>query len=141
MQFPCFIKLHRSFLFPSLILLVHALAALGVLWTPWSWAIRLAVLASLLVPAFLAWRQVAQLPGGLLLHADGRLALERDGGFHPATLKPGGLALPGLCVLRFREEGGGGDRVLVLLADAAEPDALRRLRVWLRFCCRPGAGG
>jgi len=139
-QFPLFIKLHRSLLFSALILLLHALAALGGLLTPWPWAIRLALLACLGVSGLLAWRQLAQLPGGLQLYSDGRLAIERDGSLHPATLRPGGLALPGLCVLRFREEGGGGDRVLVLPVDAAAPEALRRLRVWLRCCSRSGAG-
>jgi hypothetical protein len=62
---------------------------------------------------------------------DGRWHLEMgDGTRHRAGLT-GGYAHPGIVILNFRLEGGGR-RSLALLPDAAEAEALRRLRVWLR---------
>lgn len=53
-----------------------------------------------------------------------------DGASHPARLI-GGYAHPLLIILNFRLESGGR-RSVTLFPDAADPDALRRLRVWLR---------
>ena len=62
---------------------------------------------------------------------DGRWRLETGaGGVHPARLT-GGYAHPLMVILNFRLESGGR-RSVTLPPDAADPDALRRLRVWLR---------
>jgi hypothetical protein len=62
---------------------------------------------------------------------DGRWRLETGNGtIHRAGLI-GGYAHPGIVILNFRLETGGR-RSLALLPDAAEAEALRRLRVWLR---------
>ena len=62
---------------------------------------------------------------------DGRWRLETgDGMLHRAGFT-GGYAHPLIVILNFRLESGGR-RSLTLLPDAADPDALRRLRVWLR---------
>jgi toxin CptA len=62
---------------------------------------------------------------------DGVWRLETgDGTLHRAWLT-GGYAHPGIVILNFRLETGGR-RSLALLPDAAEAEALRRLRVWLR---------
>ncbi|MDG4594113.1 MAG: hypothetical protein P9F75_00200 [Candidatus Contendobacter sp.] len=53
-----------------------------------------------------------------------------DGTPHRAHLT-GGYAHPGIVILNFRLESSGR-RSLVLLPDAADSEALRRLRVWLR---------
>ncbi|MDG4549441.1 MAG: hypothetical protein P9F19_10565 [Candidatus Contendobacter sp.] len=53
-----------------------------------------------------------------------------DGTPHRARLT-GGYAHLGIVVLNFRLESGGR-RSLALLPDAADSNALRRLRVWLR---------
>jgi hypothetical protein len=53
-----------------------------------------------------------------------------DGTRHHAGLT-GGYAHPGIVILNFRLENGRR-RSLALLPDAADPEALRRLRVWLR---------
>ena len=62
---------------------------------------------------------------------DGRWRLETgDGRFHRVQLTSG-YAHPQLLILNFRLENGRS-RALTLLPDAADPDALRKLRVWLR---------
>lgn len=62
---------------------------------------------------------------------DGRWRLETgDGTRHHAWLT-GGYAHPGVVILNFRLEGGK-QQSLILLPDAADAEALRRLRVWLR---------
>ena len=53
-----------------------------------------------------------------------------DGATHRASLI-GGYAHPDIIILNFRRENGRRWS-LTLLPDSADPDALRRLRVWLR---------
>lgn len=140
MQFPVFIKLHRSLFLLLFLFGIHGLAALGVLLLAWSWEFRLACLLFLVVSGLLAWRQVRGMPDSLHLHQDGSLALERGGKVFPAALLPGWLALPGLCVLRCRDAAQGRTETLVLLPDASDKESLRRLRIWLRLCA-PAAPG
>ena len=62
---------------------------------------------------------------------DGCWRLETgDGATYQADLI-GGYAHPAIVILNFRLEKGRR-RSLTLLPDSADPDALRRLRVWLR---------
>ena len=62
---------------------------------------------------------------------DGVWRLETgDGSLYRAGLTDG-YAHPGIVILNFRLESGGR-RSLALLPDAADAEALRRLRVWLR---------
>lgn len=62
---------------------------------------------------------------------DGRWRLETGaGGVHYGQLI-GGYAHPLIVIVNFQLEGGGR-RSLTLLPDAADPDDLRRMRVWLR---------
>ena len=62
---------------------------------------------------------------------DGVWRLETgDGSLYRAGLTDG-YAHPGVVILNFRLESGGR-RSLALLPDAADAEALRRLRVWLR---------
>ena len=62
---------------------------------------------------------------------DGRWRRETgDGTIHHAWLS-GGYAHPSIVILNFRLETGK-HRSLTLLPDAADAEALRRLRVWLR---------
>ncbi|MGB4467082.1 MAG: protein YgfX [Azovibrio sp.] len=141
MQFPVFLKLHRSSSLRVLMLGIYGLAALGVLRVPWGWGLRLVCLTFLLGAGLLAWRQIQAMPDGLRLYQDGSLALERGGEVYPVTLLPGALGLPGLCVLRYRDERRGRAETLTLLPDSGEKESLRRLRLWLRLCAKvePGA--
>ena len=62
---------------------------------------------------------------------DGVWRLEIGDGSVDRARLTGGYAHPGIVILNFRLESGGR-RSLALLPDAAEAEALRRLRVWLR---------
>lgn len=63
---------------------------------------------------------------------DDRWRLETgDGVIHRASVI-GGYAHPAIVILSFRLDGGGY-RSLTLLSDSADPESLRRLRVWLRI--------
>jgi hypothetical protein len=62
---------------------------------------------------------------------DGRWRLETGaGGVHHGQLI-GGYAHPLIVILNFQLDDGGR-RSLTLLPDSADPDDLRRMRVWLR---------
>ncbi|TVR60192.1 MAG: hypothetical protein EA420_14945 [Candidatus Competibacteraceae bacterium] len=62
---------------------------------------------------------------------DGRWRLETGTGVVCRGQLTGGYAHPLLMILNFRLEDGGR-RSVTLLPDAADPETLRRLRVWLR---------
>jgi len=62
---------------------------------------------------------------------DGRWRLTTGDGQVQRGRLTGGYAHPQCLILNFRLEGGQS-RALTLLPDAADPDALRQLRVWLR---------
>jgi hypothetical protein len=62
---------------------------------------------------------------------DGRWRLETSDGRVQRGQLIGGYAHPQIILLNFRLDSGGR-RALTLLPDSADPDALRRLRVWLR---------
>lgn len=62
---------------------------------------------------------------------DGRWHLETGDGTRHHAHFDGGYAHPQLVIVNFRLENGQR-RHLTLLADAADADALRALRVWLR---------
>ncbi len=97
--------------------------------------------AATIVSAALALSLVAQLRTALLKQPDAVIALEiiadgslryrsRDGAWHPATLNRPAYARPWLIIVRIATLPRGARRV-VLLADSAEAEQLRRLRVWL----------
>lgn len=62
---------------------------------------------------------------------DGRWRVETGAGKVQRGHVTGGYAHPQLIILNFRLEPGGR-RTVTFLPDSADPDALRRLRVWLR---------
>ena len=125
---------------PSRLLLIgsssgHVLAGVAVvvagipLWLKIGWIVGIAVA----LVGFLRRYGDREGPGfiaGIEL-LDGRWRLETgDGRIHRGQLT-GGYAHPQLLILNFRLESGRR-RALMLLPDAADPDALRELRVWLR---------
>jgi hypothetical protein len=77
---------------------------------------------------------------GLELRADGRAAwLGRDGIWHPVARIAGVALAPWLVVVALRD--GTGRRLgLLVLPDAVEAVAMRRLRMWLRWRPAPAAG-
>jgi len=69
----------------------------------------------------------------LELHADGSAAwLDRDGRRQPAARVAGVALAPWLIFVALHDARGGG-RTLLVLPDAAEAEARRRLRAWLRW--------
>ena len=124
---------------PSRLLLAsggaHVLAGVAVivsslpLWIKVGWIVAIAVA----VLGFV-WQYGYRRGRGFIARIewlDGGWRLETgDGTLHRAGLT-GGYAHPGVVILNFRLESGGR-RSLALLPDAADPEALRRLRVWLR---------
>ena len=62
---------------------------------------------------------------------DGRWRLDTGDGRVQRGHLTSGYAHPQIMILNFRLEPGGR-RAVTLLPDSANPDALRRLRVWLR---------
>jgi hypothetical protein len=119
-----------------LLALIHCLAV-AASWMglpPWS---------SALITLGLAISFCCQLAAALLLlpasvHAlriteDGKLVWrDRDGAWHAALLGRDAYASPWLVIVPLACESGRV-RYVVLLTDSAEKDALRRLRVWLRW--------
>jgi len=70
---------------------------------------------------------------GLELSADGALAIQGPGGsWLTGRLSAAFVPAPWLAVLTLRDSLGRA-RVLVVLPDALDPEAFRRLRVWLRW--------
>ena len=70
---------------------------------------------------------------GLSLRPDGSAAwLDRDREWHAAERVSGAVLAPWLIVLALRP-GRRRSHGLLILPDALEPGAMRRLRVWLRW--------
>ncbi|MDR3323895.1 MAG: hypothetical protein LBS89_06805 [Zoogloeaceae bacterium] len=140
MQFPVLIELRRSRFFLLWLLVTHGLAALGLWLTPWPlWvsALLSLVLAAVLYQALKQWHA---LPARLTLHPGGRLTIGAQKHAsplpdRPALLLPNAMTLPLLCVFAWQEETQTGRhkrQSLPLFFDSADPESLRRLRVWLR---------
>ena len=141
MQFPLTIELHRSKLLLSLLLLIHATAAVagGLLPWPLSWRGVLFLLVVLsLVRALRPPRVV-----GLRFRAHDRLECRlRDGRWVGAAVEAESSVFAQLVVLRLRLDEGekadkGGMRrrrcALVILPDQLAAQDFRRLRVCLRW--------
>jgi len=70
---------------------------------------------------------------GLVLSADGRFAVADPAGtWLPAVLRHSAVPAAWLAVLDARDNAGRS-RTAVILPDAVDPEAFRRLRVWLRW--------
>jgi len=81
-----------------------------------------------------AWRSVPEAWVGLRWSAEsGWQAWRLDGEATGIAILPDSMVTSVLSVIRFRCEGQRWSQAIVLLADSAEPEALRRLRVQLRW--------
>ncbi|MFN3543905.1 MAG: protein YgfX [Thiobacillus sp.] len=118
-------------------MLALAWAALAASALPGSGALALGV--AVLAAAVLAWRRAVP-EGRLRLRSDG--GIERaaaDGSWEAVEVLGDSFVSPAMIVLRYR----GADarrRTLTLLPDSADADALRRLRVSLRWARRTRSG-
>jgi hypothetical protein len=145
-RFPVIIELCCSRRFLLFLAGSHALALLGLwlavlpLWT------KLAASLFLVLSLFHSIRQYTRRqPLALWLYPQGDLGLVLTGLAPPplpARLETASLVLPWLCVFSWRYDTNvpftmtpamPRRGVIVLLPDSADPDSLRRLRVWLRF--------
>jgi hypothetical protein len=78
---------------------------------------------------------------GLAFGADGGVALaDPAGAWLPAKLRRCAAPTGWLAVVSARDQAGRL-RTVVVLPDAADPDAFRRLRVWLRWRAESSAAG
>jgi hypothetical protein len=114
-----------------------ALAAAWIALGGWPlWPVLAAILASLAA----ALASAAQQPAALELRDDGNASWkDRSGRWHEARLGKNHFVSPVLVVLELAA-GNRGPRRVILLADSAEPEGFRRLRVWLRWRGTPGDG-
>ncbi len=120
------------------LLLVHT-AGLAVLpWLPLAWYLQLALALSIGAGLVNAWSVHARRSAPRAIHAaeldsEGAWTLYlADGRALAGRMLSSSFVHPALLVLNFRT-GRFRRRHLVLLADAADPDVLRRLRVQLRM--------
>ncbi len=111
-------------------LLLHALAAAALLLADLAAGLQIAGAAVLAAGAWAALR-----PGPALrlrCREDGSLAVDTGTGTAAASLLPGAVVLPWLCVLRLRLEDGR-PLTLVALPDSLPAEEFRGLRVWLQW--------
>lgn len=95
---------------------------------PW----RVAALAWVAFACCGALRALARV-GGLTLEADGTLHVRVDGAWRKGRVRDGSVVLPWLAVVRWRPDGAWWDRAIFLAPPMLDPEAFRRLRVWLRW--------
>jgi len=131
---PC-IQLRRSRILLISGSAVHVLSGIAVIVSSVPWWVKAGFIAGIVLS--LAWfGDCYSYPQGRRFIAriellDGRWRLETgEGGMHRGQLI-GGYAHLLTVILNFQLTDGGR-RSLTLLPDAADPDDLRRLRVWLR---------
>ncbi len=115
-------------------------ATLAVLWaTPM--ALPLAILAgtAIVCAALEAVHRVALARGAhgvrvLQVDGDGEVEIEAaDGRLREGRLRPGSLVAPWLVIVRWRPANARLDRTVFLIPGMAPAEALRRLRVLLRW--------
>ena len=140
------IELKHSFLLIALQFAMGLLAAVAISLADLPGLIQLPLAGSLLgAMAWTVWRRRRPLPS-LRIKADGQIQLDAGNSkWQPADILRGSFVSPGLSVVRLRAPDS--TLRLVLLPDSASPDALRRLRLSLRWAPRtrsdtayPGAG-
>ena len=123
----------------GLIFLAHALALGAAAYAPLAPVLLAAAGATVVTSFVVLLRRHAMLRGRhavrrIVWSADGRWTLSDGEGAEHAdcALLPEPTIGPPLTVLRLKD-GAGRTRVLLLLAESAEPDQLRRLRARLRL--------
>jgi hypothetical protein len=146
-RFPVILELHRSRRFLLFLAGSHTLAALGLWFAALPLWMKVAASLFLILSLFYAIRQYTRRqPLALWLYSHGDLGLVLAGLASPpplpARLETASLVLPWLCVFSWRYDTNvpfpmtpamPRRGVIVLLPDSADPDSLRRLRVWLRL--------
>jgi toxin CptA len=107
--------------------------------TPVALPLRLALMAAVVAVALEALHRVVLLRGPravrrLRVQRDGAIVVECPSGARTSgELKAGSFVAPWLVIVRWRPLGGRRDATVLLLPDMADAQALRRLRVLLRW--------
>ncbi len=128
---PLVIETRASALARAAMLGIHLAAASALFLASLPTPPRLAGLALLGASLWRCRKPAA--PLRLRARADGQLEVWRDAAWKSMSIQPDSLVLPGLIVLRWREDGRSHS--LVLPADALSGEEHRRLRLWLRWKC------
>lgn len=138
-----YIRLRPSRRLAVYLIFIHAIAVIGVVATPLSTYLGVALVAVAAICLVHGLRRYVLLWSprsvtALIFDCDGVWSLEfGDGSVFDATLRPGALIHPRLMVLSFRCSRWGGS--VLLIGDNADPDQVRRLRVRLRLNGGSGA--
>ena len=137
MFLPLELTLRPSRVYATVLSLAHGLALAGI-WLAalpvWIMALMTSVL---LAGALMLWRKSSNSPRGLRVTQSGQVEI-LDNEWQAAKMKGRPVVLPWLVSLRLTGEAGKVRR-LMLWSDSAEPDLLRKLRVWLRWGKLPQA--
>ncbi|KPK30500.1 MAG: hypothetical protein AMJ66_09560 [Betaproteobacteria bacterium SG8_40] len=139
------IPLRASHRLAWLLAATHCAAIAAVLALPVSWWLRVAACALVLTSAVFQIHRRALRNGdhafvGLRLMRNGSCQLRTaGGGVIGGRLCRGWFVSPQLVVIRISCDGERWSRGISLLPDSADPDDLRRLRVFLRFAVGPSA--
>lgn len=100
---------------------------------PWAIPWRMLLVGWIGGGSFVACRALAAVRS-LRLDRSGVIVLvRRNGSSVSGTVRDGSFVAPWLTILRWRPQGGRWDRSLVLLPDAADAEAMRKIRVILRW--------
>ncbi|MPS48600.1 protein YgfX [Methylobacillus sp.] len=120
-----------AFLFMSM----GVLAGISIILLPWAWWLKAICLAGIAAAVARqvwrdAWRRHPASPAMIELDHAGKLWLAtRNGMRYPAQVLGSTLVMAGLVVLNLKLEHGKVS--CVILPDAVDAEAFRRLRVWL----------
>ena len=136
MQFPVFIKLHRSYRFTALLSLFHILAACSVIVVPLPWLVRM----SLLVLVGLSLWQVlrpSRIVGLSISSHDGLHCLLADDQRIPASVLADTTVFGQLIVLRLRIGNEKRASNVTLVSNHMSAKEFRILRLWLRWHTQP----
>ena len=130
------IELRRSVWLMALMTAMVFLATVSIALANLSISIQFTLAAVLLAGiGWGVWQRRKPCPS-LRIKSDGQIQLSLAGGdWHHAEVLPDSFVSPGLSVVRLRTADGQLQR-LTLLSDSASPEALRRLRVSLRWAPR-----
>jgi toxin CptA len=100
---------------------------------PFPWEARAAAGAWVVALAFHSHRALFR-ARGLRLDCKRAIAvLARGGEWRSGTVRDGSFVAPWLAIVRWRPEGARLDRTLVILPDMASAEAMRRIRVILKW--------
>ena len=134
MQFPIIIGLHRSRFLDLIVPGVAVVAGLAVLAWPQPLVLRFAIAGAIAVAAYWVRGALAPRFSAIRLERTGNIGVLPVGGdaFIPATLLPQAVVHAWLTVARLRTADGKIHPLLVA-ADSTDPQAFRKLRVFLRW--------